>query len=92
VSARAAQLLGWSAAELEGQRLVAIVPPALRDAHVAGFTRQLLGGAQRIGGEGVRVPALRRDGSQVEVDLEIDREMNTDGHPVFVATLAPVTD
>ena len=89
LSESAARLLGWPRAELEGQRLVVIVPPAMRNAHVAGFTRQLLGGAPRMLGEPVQLPALRRDGSEIMVTIRIERELDTDGHPVFLATLSP---
>ena len=89
LSDSASRLLGWPRPELEGQRLVVIVPPALRDAHVAGFTRQLLGGAPRLVGEPVQLPALRRDGSEILVTMRLERELDTDGHPVFVATLSP---
>ena len=43
----------------------AIIPPRLRDAHVAAFTRQMLGGPARILGVPTDVPALHRDGHEV---------------------------
>lgn len=89
VSAPAAELLGWPADELEGHRLVAIIPPRLRDRHIAGFTRHLLEGNSRILGEPVRVPALRRDGSEVEIDLLIERRADPSTRGVFVATMTP---
>ena len=90
VSAPAAELLGWPAEELEGHRLVAIIPPRLRDRHIAGFTRHLLEGSSRILGQVMRVAALRRDGSEVDIDMVIERR--TDGTPrgLFVATLTMV--
>jgi len=88
VSAAAAELLGWSAtSELEGRRLIAIIPPRLRDAHVAGFTNQLLGGGDRIIGKPTRLPAMRRDGSEVMVDLVIERRRDSRNRSFFVATL-----
>jgi len=90
VSASAAELLGWPAADLEGRRLVTIIPPALRDAHVAAFTRQMLGGPARILGTPTDVPALRRDGSEVAVTLLIERTADSRGRSLFVATLTEV--
>jgi PAS domain S-box-containing protein len=87
VSESAASLLGWSARELEGRRLVTIIPPALRDRHVAGFTRQMLGGPPRLIGKPVDVPALRRDGTELPISLLIDRRGDARGRTVFVATL-----
>jgi PAS domain S-box-containing protein len=89
-SGPAAELLGWTVAELEGHRLVAIIPPRLRDRHVAGFTRHLLDGSSRILGQAVRVPALRHDDSEVEIDLLIERRADASTRGLFVATLTIV--
>ena len=89
VSRPAAELLGWTAPELEGRRLVTIIPPPLRDAHVAAFTRLMLGGEPRILGRPADVPALRRDGQEVPVTLLIERQADSRGRSLFVATLTP---
>ena len=89
VSAPAAELLGWTVEELEGHRLVAIIPPRLRDRHVAGFTRHLLEGTSRILGKSVRLPALRQDDTEVEVDLLIERRSDGATRGLFVATFTP---
>ena len=89
VSPSAAQLLGWQAVDLEGKRLVAIIPPALRHAHVAAFTRQMLGGPSRILGEPTDVPALHHDGSEIPITLLIERHNDHNGRTLFVATLTP---
>ena len=90
VSQAAGELLGWPATDLEGRRLVSIIPPRLRDAHVAAFTGQLLGGADRIIGRPARLPALTRDGSEIMVDLLIERRRDSRNRSFFVATLTPV--
>ena len=89
VSAAAAELLGWTASKLEGRRLVTIIPERLRDRHVAGFTRHLLDGSSRIMGRPVPVAALRRDGSEVSVTLQIERRRDPHTRALFVATLQP---
>jgi PAS domain S-box-containing protein len=89
ISASAGELLGWTGAELEGRRLVAIIPPRLRDRHVAGFTRQLLDRTSTILGRPVEVPALCRDGSEVMVTLLIERRPDPATRALFVATLTP---
>ena len=90
VSAPAAEMLGWTVSELEGHRLIAIIPPRLRDRHIAGFTRHLLEGSTRILGEPTKVPALRRDGSEIEVVLLIERRSDPATRGLFVATLTRV--
>lgn len=89
VSGPAAELLGWPADELVGQRIVAIVPPAAKEAHIAGFVRYLLSGDGRIIGAPVQVNALRRDGTEVAVTLLITMATQS-GRLVFLATLTPV--
>src|SRR3954470_7301201 len=87
VSAAAAELLGWNERELEGRRLMTIIPPRYRDRHVAGFTRYLLDGSGPIVGQRIDVPALRRDGSEIEVGLLIERRPDAATRALFVATL-----
>src|SRR4051794_35509328 len=89
VSGPAADLLGWPASELEGRRLVTIIPARFRDRHVAGFTRYLLDGSGPIVGRPVNVPALRRDGSEVDIELIIERRPDEATRALFVATLTP---
>lgn len=91
VSEPAADLLGWTARELEGHRLVAIIPPRLRDRHIAGFTRHLLEGTTRVMGQPMRLSALCRDDSEVEIELLIERRSDATTRGVFVATLTPTT-
>lgn len=82
----AAELLGWGGDELIGRRLVSIVPPELRASHLAGFTRYLLTGETRILDQPTRLPALRRDGSTVDVEVTI-KAGRLSGRQVFRASL-----
>ena len=89
VSDAAAELLGWPGGELEGRRLVTIIPERFRDRHVAGFTRYLLNGSGPLVGQTVTVQALRRDGSEIEISLLIERRPDPATRALFVATLTP---
>jgi PAS domain S-box-containing protein len=90
VSAAAADLLGWEVGELVGQRIVQVIPTRFREDHIASFTDVLLTGTTTILDRTVRVPALRRDGTEVPVDLHVRREKAGGDRVVFVATLLPV--
>ena len=92
VSPAAAALLGWPAAELAGRRIVTIVPPALREAHVAGFVHHQVTGRSRILGTPVPVVALRRDGSTVAVVLRIEAHPAPAGRTVYVAEFTAPAD
>ncbi len=93
VSAPAAEVLGYdSADQLIGQRLVAIIPSRLHQAHIAGFTLHLLVGRSPLIGREVQVPALRRDGTEVTVRLEVRSRSAPDGTTLFVAGIRAVSD
>lgn len=87
-SPAALELLGWDQS-LVGKRVVTVIPERLREAHIAAFTLHLLTGEGRIIGRRVEVPALRRDGTEIEITLLIQGETSSDGRAVFVAELAP---
>ena len=93
LSPEAARILGYDdPAELLGQRIVSIIPERYRQAHVAGFTMYLLVGRQPLLGNAVVVPALRRDGSEVMVELLVRDHGIGDGRSVLLADIRPVDD
>jgi PAS domain S-box-containing protein len=88
VSDRAARILGYDdPAELVGRRIVSIVPPRYRQAHVAGFTMYLLVGRKPLLDQEVRVPALRRDGTEVDVRLNVRSPSAASGRSVLLADI-----
>jgi PAS domain S-box-containing protein len=90
VTDAAAELLGWRRGDLAGQRLTVIVPRRFRDAHLAGFTHYLATAEPRLIGAAMTVPALRADGSEVDVVLRIGAHPVGDRRLLFVAVLEPV--
>ncbi|PLS74954.1 MAG: hypothetical protein CYG61_09975 [Actinobacteria bacterium] len=83
----AGDLLGWESDALVGQRLTVIVPPALRERHLAGFSRLQLTGESQLLDRPFAVPALRRDGSEVAVVLTISAVKGHAGRQAFRASL-----
>jgi PAS domain S-box-containing protein len=83
----AERLLGWEQDELLGHPLLTIVPHRLRPAHLAGFERYLATRRAKVLGRTVRVVALRRDGTEVPVDLNLNAAEDSRGRQTFVATL-----
>ena len=90
VSASLAAALGWTVEDLVGRRVVVLVPPELREAHVAGFTRHLTTGETRVVGVPMRLPVLRADGSRVDCDFLIEQTPATSGRAGFLAWITPV--
>jgi PAS domain S-box-containing protein len=93
VSPEAARILGYDdPADLLGHRIVSIVPDRYRQAHVAGFTMYLLVGRKPLLDRQVVVPALRRDGSEVSVELTVRSPSVGPGQSVLIAEIRPVED
>ncbi|WP_338762432.1 PAS domain S-box protein [Massilia sp. METH4] len=89
---RAEQLFGWARAEVAGLPLhEVIVPVALRAAHQAGLARFLAGGASTVLGRRIELMALRRDGSEVPVEMTIGL-IEVDGTRSFGAFLDDITE
>lgn len=89
VNAAAGELLGWAPEALVGQRLTVVISPELREAHLAGFSRLQVTGEARILGSTLHVPALRRDGSLVDVSLTIEEVAGGGGRTAFCGVLEP---
>lgn len=92
VSASMAATLGWDPDELTGRRVVSIVPPALREAHVAGFTRHLTTGESHVLGVELQLPVLKADGSEILCRFLIERDAAEGGRSVYVAWIDPLED
>jgi PAS domain S-box-containing protein len=82
-------LLGWEGDELVGQRLLAVIPHRLREAHIAGFTRSVVTGEGEQLGQPLALPALARDGREIPITLTLTRHPARAGRHVYLALLAP---
>ncbi len=88
-SRAALDILGYETErDLVGHRIVSIIPDRFRQAHVAGFMMFLLTGRRPLLGVPVTVPALRRDGTEVSIELTVTVESVGQGQSVFVAELS----
>ena len=91
VSRPLAAALGWPVDELLGRRVVTLVPPELREAHVAGFSRHLATGSTRILGVPLQLPVLHADGRLLRCDVLIERSPAATGRAVYIAWIDPAT-
>ncbi len=89
-NAAALSLLGYPEGDLVGRRLIAIIPERFHQAHLAGFTMHLISGRGPLLGVTVAVPAVRYDGSELDVELTVRRRATATGRPLFVAELTDV--
>ena len=65
----AERLLGWRASEAEGQSRTVLMPSRMHARHIEAFGRFMATSEPRIIGRAVRVPAIRKDG--VEIDMQL---------------------
>jgi PAS domain S-box-containing protein len=87
-----AALLGWPAEELVGASLTTIMPARMRAAHEAGLRRFLTTHVPRILGRPVRLPALRRDGVEIDIELALAAVTTGAGHELVIALLRDLRD
>jgi two-component system NtrC family sensor kinase len=79
-SPAAERIIGYSAAEVTGRNLhELLVPPRLRDQHAAGFARWQADGTGAAVGKTLELPCLRKDGTEICVELSLSSVRLHDG-------------
>ncbi|GJE03465.1 putative bifunctional diguanylate cyclase/phosphodiesterase [Methylobacterium isbiliense] len=73
------RLFGYGPGEMIGQPVDIIVPPGMRARHRDGFARLAAGGESRLIGKTVQVTAVRRDGSEVPIELTLSAWRGAEG-------------
>src|SRR5262249_51046247 len=85
-------LLGWSAPALVGQSLEVIIPQRLREGHREGLARYLETRPPTSLGRPTRMPAVTRDGLEIEVELTISQAPGPDGQVLLLGSLRDLRD
>ncbi len=85
-------MFGYARSEVLGQPLAdVIIPPHLRPMHQEGIARFLTTGEGPVLGRRIESVALRKDGSELPVELAITR-IPLDGPPSFAGHIRDLTD
>jgi PAS domain S-box-containing protein len=88
----AESMFGYARSEVLGRPLAElIIPPHLRPAHQAGIARYLETGEGPVLGKRIESVAMRKDGSELPVELAITR-IPLDGPPSFTGHIRDLTD
>lgn len=85
ISDAMADLVGWAPTDLAGRRIVTLIPHALREAHVAGFSRHLTTGKAHLLGLTLTLPVLHADGRHLSCSVRIDETATVPGHRMYLA-------
>lgn len=75
-----------------GERLTDLMPARMHARHQEGFRRYLASGESRLLGRRVRVPALRADGTEIEIGLRVRMFKRPDGTDLIIGTLLTQPD
>ncbi|MBV8633158.1 MAG: response regulator [Burkholderiaceae bacterium] len=87
----ASQIFGYSAQEVVGSNITRLMSAEMGAAHTQGLARFVHGGAARvIGKPGVELPALKKDGSHITVELTVTAIQSGNAY-LFVGVLRDVT-
>ena len=88
----AERTFGYTRAEALGREIgELIVPPSLRHAHRRGLARLAATGETRIAGRRLELTAMRSDGSEFPVELEIAR-LRSSGAAAFVGHVRDISE
>ncbi len=88
VSEPLGRLVGWDPDDLVGRRVVALIPPRLRELHVAGFTRHLTTGQASVLGVPLELPVLHADGHELLCWFLVERVPDTGSRAVYLAWIS----
>lgn len=89
---QAQDTFGWTSEEAIGRLLdELIIPQHLREAHRSGMKRYLGTGETKVLNRRLELPAIRKDGSQLPVEVRI-RALDLDGQKIFSAFLHDITE
>ena len=89
---QAVETFGWTVEEALGQPVSElIIPPSMREAHLAGMARYLATREAKVLNQRLELPAIRRDGSDVPIEIRL-RALNVEGQSFFSAFLHDISE
>jgi PAS domain S-box-containing protein len=86
------RVFGYTPEELIGRPLAMLIPERLRGSHDAGIERYLRTGRRNIPWTGVALHALRRDGSEIPVEISFGEFVDREGHRNFSGFVRNVSE
>jgi PAS domain S-box-containing protein len=84
-------VFGYKPEELVGQNLTSLQPERLRQSHRAAVAHYLSTGEKHVNWRGVEMPALRKDGVEIPVEVAFS-DMETQGQRWFVGFIRDISE
>ena len=91
VNRAAERIFGYTQPEMVGQSLTMLMPEYFRQVHRAGLQRYLQTGQRHISWEAVQLPGLRKDGTEVPLEVSFSESIE-DGHHYFIGIARDITE
>lgn len=86
------RVFGHSPQELIGQPLAALIPERFRAQHTHGVARYLRTGKRNIPWTGVALPGLRKDGSEVALEISFGEFIDEQGRRLFSGFVRDISE
>ncbi|HXK40029.1 MAG TPA: PAS domain S-box protein, partial [Candidatus Paceibacterota bacterium] len=84
------RVFGYAPSEILGKKLTSLMPERMRGAHDAGLARYVQTSSKNIGWNGVSLPGLKKDGTEVPLELSFG-EFELDGKRYFTGIARDIT-
>ncbi len=91
VNSAAEKIFGYTVDEMLGNKLSMLMPESMRGAHAAGMKRYQETNKRNISWQGVELPGLHKDGSEVPLEITFG-EITSDGKHLFTAVIRDITE
>lgn len=86
------RIFGYSPEELIGGSLHTLIPDRLRHSHDAGVEHYLATGKRNVAWTGLLLPAVRKDGSEIPVEISFGEFIEPGGRHVFSGFVRDVSE
>lgn len=86
------RVFGYLPDEVVGKNLSALIPERFRARHAAGIARYMASGKRNIPWTGVQLPGLRKDGTEVPLEISFGEFVGEDGQRLFSGFMRDVSE
>src|SRR5688572_8645132 len=86
------RIFGHDPEAIIGQSLLVLIPERLHERHLEGMARYLASGRKRLDWTGTRLPGLRKDGTEIPIEVSFGEFVDSNGRRLFSGFIRDVSD